>query len=90
MRGWHNTADYIRTMDFVVTVDTACFHLAGLLKVPTLLLLPVRSDWKYGFHLPYDPWYGEHVSYYRETRPEGWTASAILEAISLKLNALTI
>jgi hypothetical protein len=48
MATWHDTANYIRSMDFVLSVDTAVFHLAGLLKVPTLLLLPVRSDWKYG------------------------------------------
>lgn len=45
---WRDTALKILKMDLVVSVDTAVFHLAGLLGVPTLLLLPVRSDWKYG------------------------------------------
>lgn len=103
MATWHATANYIRSMDFVVAVDTAVFHLAGLLKVPTLLLLPVRSDWKYGLPKPHvehvvhdhasgpfdpDPWYGPHVTYYRETNPEKWSIDAILAAIRSKLRSL--
>jgi len=99
---WHETASYILSMDLVVAVDTAGFHLAALLGVPTLLLLPCRSDWKYsvrdfgpdvksqfmpqtqilGTPRDRDRWYGPHVTYYRETKTEGWTASAIIDAIA--------
>ena len=89
MATWRDTAAYIRTMDLVVTVDTAVWHLAGLLKVPTLLLIPVRSDWKQYTDRTDDPWYGKHVTWYRETNPEGWTVEAIKAAIHAKVEAIT-
>lgn len=47
-RTWSDTARVIAGVDAVVTVDTAVCHLAGLLGVPTFLILPVSSDWKWG------------------------------------------
>jgi hypothetical protein len=88
MLTWHRTANLIQHLDFVVSVDTAVFHLAGLLKVPTLLLLPVRSDWKWSVDRTDDPWYGPHVTYYRETNPEKWSVDAILAAVTTKLRSL--
>ncbi len=44
---WTDTARAIAALDAVVTVDTAVGHLAGLLGVPTLMILPLQSDWKY-------------------------------------------
>lgn len=89
--GWRDTAEYIRSMDMVVSVDTAAFHLAGLLGVPTLLLLPVRSDWKWAVPgIVSDPWYGNHVRYYRETNPLGWSrASIITAARGLSMDRIT-
>lgn len=45
---WKDTARLIAGLDCVVTVDTAVAHLAGLLNVPTLVIVPVASDWKMG------------------------------------------
>lgn len=89
MTSWRDTAILIRGMDLVVTVDTAIWHLAGLLKVPTLLLIPVRSDWKQMTEITEDPWYGKHVTWYRETNPEGWTVDAIKAAINAKIEDIT-
>lgn len=88
MATWRDTAAYIRTMDLVVTVDTAVWHLAGLLKVPTLLLVPCRSDWKQLTEITEDPWYGSHVTWYRETNPAGWTVQDIKQAIEKKVESL--
>jgi len=48
MTSWRATAEYICSMDFVLTVDTAVAHLCGLLGVPTLILLPRSSCWRWG------------------------------------------
>ena len=45
---WESTARTILHCKLVVTVDTAVAHLAGSLGVPTICLLPRRSDWKWG------------------------------------------
>lgn len=51
------TADLISELDVVVAVDTAVGHLAGCLGVPTYLLLPLSSDyrWSYGNRTPWYP-----------------------------------
>ena len=83
--GWDRTASTIRSCKFVVTVDTAVAHLAGLCGVPTLLLLPCASDWKFGtmVNQPRDPWYGEHVIYYRNPDPLKWHVEDIAVAASV-------
>ncbi len=48
MTDWAATRDYILSMDFVVTVDTAVAHLTGLLGVPALVLLPIGACWRWG------------------------------------------
>lgn len=44
-KGWPKLKDVIESLDLVVTCDTAVLHLAGVLGVPTLALLPLRSNW---------------------------------------------
>lgn len=51
-----DTADLIRELDLVVAVDTAVAHLAGCLGVPTYLLLPFVSEWRWGL-ANRTPWY---------------------------------
>jgi ADP-heptose:LPS heptosyltransferase len=51
-----DTADLIGQLDYVVTVDTSVAHLAGLLGVPTFLLLQLDSHWRWGIE-DTTPWY---------------------------------
>jgi hypothetical protein len=51
-----DTADFVAQLDFVVTVDTSVAHLAGLLGVPTYLLLQLDSHWRWGLD-DTTPWY---------------------------------
>ncbi|HLZ39400.1 MAG TPA: hypothetical protein VKQ11_00465 [Candidatus Sulfotelmatobacter sp.] len=86
MASWRTTADYISSMDFVLTVDTAVAHLAGLLGVPTLILLPKSSCWRWGMpERTVDPWYGGHVTYYRQPKPREWDAEDIVRALTERL-----
>jgi len=77
--GWHHTASLITGCKFIVTVDTAIAHLAGLCGVPAFLLLPCASDWKWGTaeNQATDPWYGPHIRYYRNSNPWSWNVEDI-------------
>lgn len=44
----NDTARYIESMDFVVSVDTAVLHLAGYMQKPTIGLLPFECDPRWG------------------------------------------
>jgi ADP-heptose:LPS heptosyltransferase len=44
-------------MDCVVSVDTVFCHLAGALGRPTLVLLPLACDWRWGAAGSTTPWY---------------------------------
>lgn len=42
-----DTASLLRQVDLLISVDTSIAHLAGALGVPTLLLLPYHTDWRW-------------------------------------------
>lgn len=69
--GWMGTWHMLRSLDFLVTCDTAVAHLAGALGVPTYVILPLASDWKYFTHElvgDQSPWYPS-VKLIRNTDP---------------------
>ena len=68
---WHDTALAINGLDLVVTVDTAVAHLAGTLGVPTLLLLPLITDWRWGMRVPTTPFYPS-MRIMRQTKLGDW------------------
>ena len=78
MVSWRDTARYLGDMTMVVTVDTAVAHLAGLLDVPTLLLLPMNVDWKWGLTGDRTPWY-RSVQLFRNRLPLAWERERIVE-----------
>jgi hypothetical protein len=78
MKTWNDTAIYIAGMRMVVTVDTAVAHLAGLLGVPTLLLLPLNVDWKWGLTSDRTPWYSS-VRLFRNQHPLEWERDRIVK-----------
>jgi hypothetical protein len=79
---WEETARTIMRCKLVVTVDTAVAHLAGSLGVPTLCVVPLRSDWKWG--LPPEtktPWYGLNFRLFRNMHPLDWDVAGICQAV---------
>ena len=74
MTSWKETARYICSMDFVLTVDTAVAHLCGLLGVPTLVLLPISACWRWGLPSdgPTSHWYSTQLTIYRQQEPLRW------------------
>lgn len=51
------TAGWLKTLDALVTVDTAIVHLAGSLGLPTWLRLGPDPDWRWGVEEPMNSWY---------------------------------
>jgi tetratricopeptide (TPR) repeat protein/ADP-heptose:LPS heptosyltransferase len=51
------TANLIRQLDLVISVDTAVTHLAGALGKPVWLMLPIAPDWRWMLERSDSPWY---------------------------------
>ena len=96
MTDWKATVAYLQQMDFILTVDTAVAHLAGVLGIPTLVLLPKSSCWRWG--MPGDltrptgeetsHWYGPELTLYRQRVPLDWDPEEILEFTHERLKAI--
>lgn len=84
---WRDTIANLRRLSLVVSADTAVAHLSALLGIPTYILLPVHSDWKWFTHDLTgcgSPWWPT-ASLVRNTDPIGWEP-AITELVK-RLNA---
>lgn len=71
---WTDTVMALSRLHYVITIDTAVAHLAGALGVPTYMLLPLGSDWKYFTAADVgcrSPWYPS-VKLIRNTDPLSW------------------
>ena len=66
-----DTAALISQLDLVLSVDTACAHLAGALGVPTLLLIPDPPDFMSLTEYDQSPWYPK-TSLLRQEKRGDW------------------
>ena len=57
IRSWADTMSILLGLDLVISVDTAVAHLACLMGVPTIIVLPTRSDWKWFVGTDRSPWW---------------------------------
>ena len=54
---WTDTAQMLACMDLLISVDTACVHLAGAMGVPVFMLTPHSPDWRWLLTREDSPWY---------------------------------
>jgi Flp pilus assembly protein TadD len=68
-----DTAALIAGLDLVITVDTACAHLAGALGTPCWVLLPAwQPDWRWLAGRADTPWYPHVMRLFRQRRDGAW------------------
>jgi tetratricopeptide (TPR) repeat protein len=67
-----DTAAVIKSLDLVVTADTAVAHLAGGLGVPVWIALSAHSDWRWMLDRDDSPWYPT-ARLFRQTQLDRWT-----------------
>jgi hypothetical protein len=67
------TADAVKALDLVITVDTSVAHLAGALGVPTWLLLSYDPDFRWGLKGETSIWYPS-MRIYRQPKFRDWTS----------------
>lgn len=73
MPNWRATARVMKALDVVVSVDTACAHLAGALGVPVLTMVTNSCDWRWDRNSYRSVWY-DSMRVIRQQKQDDWTA----------------
>jgi len=76
MGDFMDTAQIVRRLDLVVSVDTSTLHLAGSLRVPTIAMLPRIPEWRWCLDEA-TPWYPT-VRLLRQPRDNDWKGAVEL------------
>lgn len=81
-----DTAAIMKSLDLVVTCDSAVAHLAGALGVNVWVALPLAADWRWMYERTDSPWYPT-VRLFRQTRFDDWPPvfEAMAEALRLEM-----
>src|SRR5215469_10984191 len=65
------TAEFVNSLDLVITVCTTIHHLAGALGVPCWTLVPSKPSWRYQTKGDRLPWY-DSVRLFRQEKDGDW------------------
>lgn len=81
-----DTAAIIQNLDLVIAVDSAVANISGALGIPTILLLPYVTDWRWIINRTDSPWYPNH-RIFKQPKPFDWD-SVINEVTQYLENSL--
>lgn len=79
---WYDTAKAIRSLDLVVSVDTAIAHLAGGMGIPCWMLIAAVPDMRWMLERTDTPWY-KSVRLYRQQKAGEW--GPVIERVAADL-----
>jgi Glycosyltransferase family 9 (heptosyltransferase) len=83
-----DTAAVMKSLDLVVTSDTAIAHLAGALGVPVWVALSSSPDWRWMMERSDSPWYPSMVLFRQHRRGDwGEVFERIARAAKERINA---
>lgn len=68
---WTDTAQMLACMDVLVSVDTACVHLAGAMGTPCHVLIPFSPDFRWQLAREDSPWYAK-ARLFRQPSSDDW------------------
>ena len=58
LKDWQDTFEALSDIDMIISIDSALAHLGLSIGIPTLVLLPLRFDWRWGrIEYPKSPFY---------------------------------
>jgi tetratricopeptide (TPR) repeat protein len=63
-------------LDAVISIDTSVPHLAASLNIPTFLLLPYTSEWRWFSNDESSPWYPS-MTILRQNTPHDWNSTLL-------------
>lgn len=69
-----DTAAIMKSLDLVITTDTALAHLAGALNVPTWVVLGYIPDWRWLLNRADSPWYPS-MRLFRQPKIGDWDSA---------------
>ena len=78
---FYDTACAMKNLDIMITIDSACVHLAGALGVKTFLMLPSVSEWRWFEDCKKTLWY-DSVEIFRQGEKGNW--NDVIDRISKK------
>lgn len=81
-----DTAAVMAHLDLVITVDTSIAHLAGALGIPTFLMLPYQTDWRWITDRTDTPWYPS-MRIFKQQKPFDYAGvtHVIIEAVKHRI-----
>jgi len=82
---WPQTCAAMMELDALVTVDTACAHMAGSLGVKTFLMVSTESDWRWERDTETTPWYPS-IKIIRQPSSGDWRG--VVRRVESELEAL--
>ena len=86
IKDFKDTANIVKCLDLVISVDTSVVHLAGALNIPCWVMLPdLESDWRWLEKTSKTLWYPS-LKIFRNDNEEGW--AHLMKQISSELKKL--